>query len=107
MARRHRPEYEQESGAFLAWLEELLGPEVCAYASMVPPLAFENIDLFEWLTVDSLALAEMSLVLAALVRPGGPEMELFETDESDVIPAHDFLLPLPRLDSKGIRVRII
>ena len=46
------------------------------------------------------------MVLAALFRPGGQELELFETDESDVTPMHDFMLPLPRLGSKGVRVRI-
>ena len=54
----------------------------------------------------SLAYAELNIMLAALFRPGAPTMELFETDESDVTPAHDFMLPLPRLDSKGIRVVI-
>ena len=51
-----------------------------------------------------LAYAEVTLMLAALFRPGAPKMELFETDESDVVAAHDFIVPLPRLDSKGIRV---
>ena len=55
----------------------------------------------------SLANAEISLVLAVLFRPnGGPGFDLFETDESDVTPAHDFMLPLPRLDSKGLRVMV-
>lgn len=48
----------------------------------------------------------MYLVLAVLFRPGGPQFNLFETDESDVIQVHDFLLPLPRLDSKGMRVTV-
>ncbi|KAH6663129.1 cytochrome P450 [Halenospora varia] len=54
----------------------------------------------------NLAYAEMYLVLAVLFRPGGTEFELYETDESDVIQVHDFLLPLPSLDSKGMRVTI-
>ena len=54
----------------------------------------------------SLALAEISLALAVLHRPGGPILELFETDESDVIHVHDFILPLPKLSSKGIRVLV-
>lgn len=45
-------------------------------------------------------------MLATLFRPGAPELELFETDETDVTPAHDFMLPLPRLDSKGVRIVI-
>lgn len=43
-------------------------------------------------------------MLAVLYRPGGPAFELFETDESDVVQAHDFLIPLPKLGTKGIRV---
>ena len=51
-----------------------------------------------------LAYAEVTLMLSALFRPGGPKLELFETEESDVIAAHDYIVPLPRLDSKGVRV---
>ncbi|KAI0420251.1 cytochrome P450 [Xylaria grammica] len=54
----------------------------------------------------NLAMAEMSLALAVLFRPNGPKMELFETDESDVKQAHDFLIPLPKLDTKGVRVLV-
>jgi hypothetical protein len=56
--------------------------------------------------VRSLALAEMSLVLAVLFRPGGPQLELFETDESDVKQVHDFVIPLPKLSTKGVRVLV-
>lgn len=31
-------------------------------------------------------------------------MKLYQTDETDVIQVHDYLLPLPKLDSKGVRV---
>ena len=51
-------------------------------------------------------MAEISLALAVLYRPGGPKLELFETDESDVKVIHDFLIPLPKLDSKGVRVLV-
>lgn len=55
----------------------------------------------------SLAYAEINLLLAVVFRPnGGPKFDLFETDESDVTPAHDFMIPLPRMDSKGLRVVI-
>ena len=54
----------------------------------------------------SLAYAELNFVLSALFRPEGPAMDLFETDESDVVQAHDFLIPLPKLDNKGVRVII-
>lgn len=45
----------------------------------------------------------MHLALAVLYRPDGPKLELFETDESDVKRVHDLIIPLPKLDSKGIR----
>lgn len=45
-------------------------------------------------------------MLGALFRPGGSRMELFETDETDVMPVHDFLIPFPKLDSKGVRIVI-
>ncbi|OJJ63817.1 hypothetical protein ASPSYDRAFT_38478 [Aspergillus sydowii CBS 593.65] len=54
----------------------------------------------------NLAMAELSLCLAVLHRPGGPELELFETDESDVKHVHDFLIPLPKVDTKGVRVLV-
>ncbi|TGJ82761.1 hypothetical protein E0Z10_g6001 [Xylaria hypoxylon] len=54
----------------------------------------------------NLALAEISLVLAVLFRPNGPKLELFETDETDVRVAHDFGVPLPKLDTKGVRAFI-
>ncbi|KAI1750738.1 cytochrome P450 [Xylaria castorea] len=54
----------------------------------------------------NLAMAEISLVLAVLFRPNGPKLELFETDESDVRVAHDFGVPLPKLDTKGVRALI-
>ena len=56
------------------------------------------------LTTASLAMAELYIVLAVLYRPGGVKLELFETQESDVTPVHDFLIPLPKLESKGVRV---
>ena len=44
-------------------------------------------------------------MLSALFRPGGPRIELFETEESDLVQKHDLLIPLPKLESKGLRVR--
>lgn len=58
------------------------------------------------LTIPSLGLAELFLKLAMLFRPGGLELQLFQTDESDVVRAHDFILALPRLDTKGVRVTV-
>lgn len=53
-------------------------------------------------------MAEINLVIASLFQNDavGMRMELFDTDESDVEQAHDFMIPMPRLDSKGVRVRI-
>ena len=52
----------------------------------------------------SLAYAELNLALAVLHRPGGPNLELFETDESDIVHACDYVLPLPKPSSRGLRV---
>jgi hypothetical protein len=54
----------------------------------------------------SLALAEMNHALAALFRAEGPKFQLFETDRSDVEGKHDCIMPLPKLDSKGVRVEM-
>lgn len=48
----------------------------------------------------------MSIALAVLYGPSGPKFELFETDESDVKQAHDFVIPLPKLDTRGVRVLV-
>jgi len=53
-------------------------------------------------TMKSLAYAELYLTLAATFRYF--DLELYETDETDVKLAHDFFLPFPKLDSNGIRV---
>ena len=45
-------------------------------------------------------------MIACLFRPNGPVFELFETDYTDVEPIHDFVVGLPKLDSKGVRVLV-
>ncbi|KAL4940581.1 hypothetical protein BDV06DRAFT_18342 [Aspergillus oleicola] len=50
----------------------------------------------------NLAWCELYLVFASLFRFF--DFELYQTDVTDVELAHDFFLPFPRLDSKGIRV---
>ena len=52
----------------------------------------------------SLAYAELYLTLAKIIPRF--EMELFETDVSDIKPERDFFVPVPRLDSKGIRAKV-
>jgi len=29
---------------------------------------------------------------------------MYETDESDVMPAHDLIVPMPKLGTKGVRI---
>lgn len=65
-----------------------------------------RVQLIKTYSFHSLAMAELSLCLAVLYRPGGSELELFETDESDVKHVHDFLIPLPKVDTKGVRVLV-
>ncbi|KAE9371229.1 cytochrome P450 [Stipitochalara longipes BDJ] len=45
-------------------------------------------------------------ILAHLFQPGAPDLKLYETDESDVTPAHGYLFVMPKLSSKGVRVTI-
>lgn len=53
----------------------------------------------------SLAYMELYIALATVFRCFS--LELYETDASDVDLAHDFFLPSAKLDSKGIRVRVL
>lgn len=52
----------------------------------------------------SLALAELSIALAMVFTRF--DFELYETDISDVKLAHDYFIPFPKQDSKGIRVKV-
>ena len=52
----------------------------------------------------SLAFAELYIAIAMVFTRF--EFELFETDESDVKMEHAYLVPYPKWDSKGIRVKI-
>jgi hypothetical protein len=42
--------------------------------------------------------------LAAIFRQF--TFELYKADVTDVLLAHDYLLPCPKLDSKGVRVKV-
>ena len=35
------------------------------------------------------------------------QLELYDTDRSDVVMLHDFFLPCPKKDTKGVRVRVV
>jgi hypothetical protein len=50
----------------------------------------------------SLAWCELYLAFAGMFRYF--EFELYETDKTDVELMHDFFLPFPKLDSKGVRL---
>jgi hypothetical protein len=50
---------------------------------------------------------ELNMTIAVIFRPGGPRLELFETDESDIVQEHDYLIPLPKFSSKGLRVKVV
>ncbi|KIW90646.1 uncharacterized protein Z519_08429 [Cladophialophora bantiana CBS 173.52] len=52
----------------------------------------------------NLAQAELHMTLAALFR--NFDFELYQTDISDLELAHDFFAPSPRLDSKGVRIKV-
>ncbi|KAL2406813.1 Cytochrome P450 monooxygenase sdnE [Exophiala dermatitidis] len=53
----------------------------------------------------NLAQAEIYLALAAVF--GRFTFQLHDTDVSDVQTAHTYLLPYPKWDSKGVRVRVV
>jgi hypothetical protein len=53
---------------------------------------------------DSLAQAELYITLATVFSSF--DFELFETDDSDVEMAHAYLVPYPKWESKGVRMRV-
>lgn len=55
----------------------------------------------------SLAYLELNMTIAVIFRSGGPRLELFETDESDIVQEHDYLIPLPKFSSKGLRIKVV
>lgn len=48
----------------------------------------------------------MFLALANFFSPESADMKLFETNEEDVRPIHGYLFPMPKLESKGVRVKL-
>ncbi|KAI9883757.1 MAG: hypothetical protein M1823_004458 [Watsoniomyces obsoletus] len=52
----------------------------------------------------NLAFSEIHHILAAVFRRF--DLELYETTRRDVDTQHDFVIPLPALDSKGVRVLV-
>lgn len=55
----------------------------------------------------NLAQAEIHMALAAIFRKFGTKMHLYDTiRERDVDVKHDFFVPNPSLDSRGVRVTL-
>ena len=52
-----------------------------------------------------MAYMEVTVALATFFRRF--KSELYETDITDIELQHDFLIPSPKLDSKGVRVKIV
>ena len=59
---------------------------------------------WEYADQNSLAMAELHIAIAAVFLQF--DMELFETDESDVEMEHAYLVPYPKWESKGVRVTL-
>ncbi|KAI1141447.1 putative cytochrome P450 [Hypoxylon sp. FL0543] len=55
----------------------------------------------------NLAHAELFMVTGLLFRRLGRHLRLYETGLDDVEVLHDFFMPTPKLDSKGIRVLLV
>jgi hypothetical protein len=61
--------------------------------------------MWVWITNSySLAQAELYITLATVFSRFS--FEPFETDRSDVEMAHAYLVPYPKWDSKGVRVKV-
>jgi hypothetical protein len=52
----------------------------------------------------SIAWMQMYFAISQVYQPGGPDIELFESNESDIRLAHGYVFPQPRLDSEGVKV---
>jgi hypothetical protein len=55
-------------------------------------------------SLKSLAQAELYITLATVFTSF--DFELFETDVSDVEMTHAYLVPYPKWESKGVRMRV-
>ncbi|KAJ6151116.1 Cytochrome P450 [Penicillium chermesinum] len=54
----------------------------------------------------NIAWMQMYFAISQVYQPGGPAIELFESDESDIRLAHGYVFPQPRLDSPGVRIYV-
>jgi hypothetical protein len=51
-------------------------------------------------------MAELYFTISVIFRPGAPKISLYETDESDIKPVRDYVIGLPKPESKGVRITI-
>lgn len=100
MAWKIRPANGPILRPFYQGLSELFGNQV-SYRSSSPPSWSHYSPI-----PSSLAWAELYLATALVFRPGGPKLSLYDTDESDVQFARDFVMGFPKHDSRGIRVMV-
>lgn len=54
----------------------------------------------------NIAWMQMYFAISQVYQPGGPDIELFESDESDIRLAHGYVFPQPNLQSKGVRILV-
>lgn len=59
-----------------------------------------------WSKSVSIAWMQMYFTISQLYQPGGPQIELFESDETDVRLACGYVFPQPKLSSKGVKILV-
>ena len=72
----------------------------------IPTLALPSYFLTDATWTTRIAWMQMYFAVSQMYRPGAPEIELFDTNETDVQLVHGYLFPQSRLDSKGVRAFI-
>jgi hypothetical protein len=78
------------------------GPRQCLGIKYVPSVVHVSCPQTPTDEFLSLAHAELYMGIASLFRRFN--LELYETDKSDLVLKHDFFLPAPKSESKGVRV---
>jgi hypothetical protein len=93
------------------WSHSRNASQLCAIWARIAKLPRKTVRrasalLVALLTRSTLGIAELYLVLAMLFRPSGLALELFDTDESEVVRAHDFIIALLKIETEGVRVTV-
>ena len=96
MVRGGDSRHEEKLHSFLKGITSVSGNEVSHRREEI---------IFDLTDSNSLAYCELNYIIATMFRPGAVEFDLFETGELDVKPAHDMVVPLPSLESKGFKVK--